>query len=136
MVREVTGADDVEHGQRAGALPAGQGGEVGVAVKHAAKQMPDLTVWRAVFQARAQPNEVDEDRLAIAPVGAIAGMLGHVGIDDKPTSGRKSEPLHLIRLHLHERVPAAGGTCNVRMDGGVEIREQASAPIAGRRSAG
>ena len=136
MVGEVTGADDVQHGQWAGALPAGQGGEVGVAVKHAAEQMPELMVWRAVFQAGAQPNEVDEDRLAIAPVGAIAGMLGHVSIDDKPTSGRIPEPLHLIRLHLHERVPAAGRTWNVRVDGGVEIHEQPSAPIAGRRSAG
>jgi hypothetical protein len=63
---------------------------------------------QAVFKHGAEADEMDEHRLAVAAVTAVAGMLGHVGVNDNPVGRGVAEALRLVRLHLTKGLPAAG----------------------------
>lgn len=78
----------------------------------------------------ADPDEVNEDGLAVAAVAAIAWVLRHVSIDHHTVGWRMAEPSRLVCLHLAEGPPAAWGARNVLMHRSLDIGEHRSATRA------
>ena len=64
-----------------------------------------------------ESGEVDERRLAIAPVVPVSGMLRHVCGDDDTMRRWISEPEGLVGLYLPRELPAAGGTRDLLVHG-------------------
>jgi len=130
VLRRVARADHVHHRQQSGAVTATQDGEVGSLLEYPLKQIGHEVIRRVLFESDAEADEMDKDRLAIAPVGAVTWMLGHVGVHDQAVSGVIPEPPDLVGLHLAKRIPAPRRTRNVRVDRTDNVGERAAASRA------
>jgi hypothetical protein len=136
VVRQVLRVEHVQHCQWAWASASAKDGEVASLLEYPWKQVAHEARWHFVFQAGAEADEVDKDRLTIAPVDAVTRVLRHVCIYDKPMSGWVPEPLALIGLHLPERLPAATRARDVRMDRTVNVGKRSAASRACRCAGG
>jgi hypothetical protein len=106
----------------------GRDGDVSVAAaKHLSEQPRRVGMRKGVFEHRAEADQVDEHRLPVATVAALAGMLGHVGVDHHAVCGRVAKALRLVGLQLAECLPATRGAWDVFVHRSVDIGHQGAA---------
>ncbi len=115
VLGQVANVDEVQDGELARSVASGEHGKVGARVQHASDHVGRAPRRKLQLEPRAQSGEVDEHRLTIAPVRAVPGMLGHVGVDDKTVCRRVPEMERFVGLYLPEDLPAPRGARDVSM---------------------
>jgi hypothetical protein len=75
----------------------------------------------------AQADEVEEDRLPVASVAGVSGVLGHVGVGDDAVGRWVPEAHHFVGLDVAERAPATGGAWNVLVYRAVDVGDERAA---------
>ncbi len=106
VVSQLGRADEIQHRQLARVAGAAERGEIVVAAQHTSQDVGGLRGGDVEDEDGTEPDQVDEHRLPVAPVAAVSGMLGHVGVHDETVRRSVAEPLGLIGLNLTEDLPA------------------------------
>ena len=107
VVVEMGCPDHVKHGERPRALGAREDGEVASATSNnVAEQSCRVGMWQVVLEHRAETDQVNEHRLAVSPIAAVTGVLGHIGVDHRSVRWRVPEAQCLIGLNLAKGLPA------------------------------
>jgi hypothetical protein len=107
VVSQVGGADEMQHRQLAWAGSALEDGEVVVVAQHSSQDVCGVCGGDVEVENGTEPDQVDEDRLPVASVAAVTGVLRHVGVYDETVGRRIAEALGLIGLHFTEDLPTA-----------------------------
>ncbi len=113
VVSQIVSIDEMHDVQFARPVNALEHREVVPQAQDTAQQVRRLSGRHLVFKHRTKPGEVDEHRLAITPVVAIAGMLRHVCVNDEAMRGGVPELERLVGLDLPKELPAPGCTRNI-----------------------
>jgi hypothetical protein len=136
VVDLIAHVEEVTDGQLSGTRVTTENREVVAPVNYTPQYVGGAFRRKPQLEQRIEPGKVNEYRLAITSVAAVAGMLSHVGVDDQSVRWRIAEALQLVGLELAEHLPAARGGGNVLVDRPVNIwyeRQTLRASCCGRR---